>query len=37
VVTQVSDHVVFKGFDGIKPTTYAFDLVPAPDATCPSG
>lgn len=31
----VSDHVVFKGFDGNIPVRYKFDLVPAP--TCPAG
>jgi hypothetical protein len=31
----VSDHVVFKGFDGNIPVHYKFDLVPA--STCPAG
>jgi hypothetical protein len=31
----VSDHVVFKGFDGNIPLNYKFDLVPAAD--CPAG
>ena len=31
----VSDHVVFKGFDGNIPAHYKFDLVPA--STCPAG
>ena len=32
---SVSDHVVFKGFDGNIPVQYKFDLVPA--AACPAG
>lgn len=32
---SVSDHVVFKGFDGNIPNRYKFDLVPAPGTTCP--
>jgi hypothetical protein len=35
VELSVSDHVVFKGFDGNIPVQYKFDLVPAP--TCPAG
>ena len=35
VELTVSDHVVFKGFDGNIPVRYKFDLVPAP--TCPAG
>jgi hypothetical protein len=31
---RVSDHVVFKGFDGNIPNSYKFDLVPS-SATCP--
>ena len=31
----VSDHVVFKGFDGNIPLQYKFDLVPSTTATCP--
>jgi hypothetical protein len=31
----VSDHVVFKGFDGNIPLHYKFDLVPSTTATCP--
>ena len=31
----VSDHVVFKGFDGNIPLRYKFDLVPSATATCP--
>jgi hypothetical protein len=31
----VSDHVVFKGFDGNIPVHYKFDLVPGP--ACPAG
>jgi hypothetical protein len=30
----VSDHVVFKGFDGNIPNRYKFDLVATPDAPC---
>ena len=32
----VSDHVVFKGFDGNIPNQYKFNLVPSDDASCPS-
>jgi len=32
---SVSDHVVFKGFDGNIPLRYKFDLVPSTTATCP--
>lgn len=32
----VSDHVVFKGFDGNIPNRYKFNLVPADLSTCPS-
>ncbi|MGZ4673315.1 MAG: hypothetical protein ACXWBO_11520 [Ilumatobacteraceae bacterium] len=35
VSLTVSDHVVFKGFDGNMPLHYKFDLVPA--STCPAG
>ena len=31
----VSDHVVFKGFDGNIPVRYKFDLVPDATVTCP--
>ena len=31
----VSDHVVFKGFDGNIPLKYRFDLVPSIDVHCP--
>jgi len=31
----VSDHVVFKGFDGNIPLRYKFDLVPSTTVTCP--
>jgi hypothetical protein len=31
----VSDHVVFKGFDGNIPLQYKFDLVPSTTVTCP--
>jgi len=31
----VSDHVVFKGFDGNIPNRYKFDLVPSTTVTCP--
>src|SRR5439155_160620 len=31
---SVSDHVVFRGFDGHIPLNYRFDLVPAPAAPC---
>ena len=32
---SVSDHVIFKGFDGNIPLRYKFDLVPSTTATCP--
>jgi hypothetical protein len=32
---QVSDHVVFRGFDGIFPLNYEFDLVPNQNIPCP--
>lgn len=32
----VSDHVVFKGFDGNIPNRYKFNLVPTEGMTCPS-
>jgi hypothetical protein len=32
----VSDHVVFKGFDGNIPVNYKFNLVPSPNVSCPS-
>jgi hypothetical protein len=32
---SVSDHVVFKGFDGNIPNNYKFDLVPSGDTSCP--
>jgi hypothetical protein len=35
VSLQVSDHVVFKGFDGKIPVRYKFDLVPTGGAACP--
>jgi hypothetical protein len=35
VSLTVSDHVVFKGFDGNIPNHYKFDLVPSTTATCP--
>ena len=32
----VSDHVVFKGFDGnILPLRYKFNLAPSTDVSCP--
>jgi len=31
----VSDHVVFKGFDGNIPNHYKFNLVPSDNSTCP--
>jgi hypothetical protein len=31
----VSDHVVFKGFDGNIPNRYKFNLVPSTDGSCP--
>ncbi len=31
---RVSDHVVFKGFDGNLPVGYKFDLVPSPNISC---
>jgi hypothetical protein len=31
----VSDHVVFKGFDGNLPVQYKFNLVPSTTMTCP--
>ena len=30
-----SDHVVFKGHDGMHPIDYGFDLVPTPGTACP--
>lgn len=35
VSLKVSDHVVFKGFDGNIPLVYKFDLVPAGGSGCP--
>jgi hypothetical protein len=32
---SVSDHVVFKGFDGNMPNNYKFNLVPSGDTPCP--
>jgi len=32
---NVSDHVVFKGFDGNIPNRYKFDLVSTPGESCP--
>ena len=32
----VSDHVVFKGFDGNIPNHYKFNLVPSDNTSCPS-
>lgn len=32
----VSDHVVFKGFDGIKTVNYEFNLVPSSNISCPA-
>jgi hypothetical protein len=32
---SVSDHVVFKGFDGNIPNKYKFNLVPSGDISCP--
>ncbi len=32
---QVRDHVVFKGFDGVLPVNYSFNLVPSQDTSCP--
>jgi hypothetical protein len=32
----VSDHVVFKGFDGNIPNRYKFNLVPSPGVSCPA-
>jgi hypothetical protein len=32
---SVSDHVVFKGFDGNIPNRYKFNLVPSGDISCP--
>jgi hypothetical protein len=32
---SVSDHVVFKGFDGNIPNNYKFNLVPSGDTPCP--
>jgi hypothetical protein len=32
----VSDHVVFKGFDGIKTVNYEFNLVPSTNTSCPA-
>jgi hypothetical protein len=33
---KVSDHVVFKGFDGIMPVNYEFNLVPSMNTSCPA-
>jgi hypothetical protein len=33
---RVNDHVVFKGFDGIIPLRYKFNLVPAQILSCPN-
>ena len=33
----VSDHVVFKGFDGKMPIKYTFNLVPSSNTSCPPG
>jgi hypothetical protein len=33
---SVSDHVVFKGFDGNIPNRYKFNLVPSGSAPCPA-
>jgi hypothetical protein len=35
VSLKVSDHVVFKGFDGNIPLQYKFDLVPSAGLVCP--
>lgn len=32
---SVSDHVVFKGFDGNIPNRYSFNLVPNSNISCP--
>jgi hypothetical protein len=32
----VSDHVVFKGFDGLIPINYKFNLVPSNSTPCPT-
>ena len=32
---KVRDHVVFKGFDGIMPLNYSFNLVPSQNTSCP--
>lgn len=34
ITMSVSDHVVFKGFDGNIPLDYGFDLVPSPGIPC---
>jgi len=34
---SVSDHVVFKGYDGNIPLRYKFDLVPSSTTGCPPG
>lgn len=31
---KVSDHVTFKGYDGIVPVNYKFDLVHSADVKC---
>jgi hypothetical protein len=36
VKTTDSDHVVFNGFDGRIPRSYAFDLGPAAVPGCPT-
>ncbi len=35
ITVNVSDHVVFKGFDGPIPVRYSFGLVPASGLPCP--
>jgi hypothetical protein len=35
IAFSVSDHVVFKGFDGNIPNQYKFDLVPETGVPCP--
>ena len=32
----VADHVTFRGYDGIMPFKYQFDLVPAANLPCPA-
>lgn len=36
VTMAVRDHVVFKGFDGIIPINYKYDLVPSQATSCPA-